>query len=246
MSFLTKLLDRPIAFHRPFVDLGVGVTGALMLSQAIYWSKRTRDADGWFYKTQIDWQDETGMTRTEQDNARKRLKAIGVLQEHKKGVPCKVYYRIDFEALQTRLQETCKLDSGKPANSDAGNPQTITETTAETTTESKQAPRKRGPILMTTYLYQCKEDGKQPLPESSAVFKYQEKTGLPMDFLLLAWKEFKDRSIDNGKKYKSWPTAFLNCVRDNWYGLWWVNDNGEFLLTSKGKQAETLHGVVHA
>lgn len=117
-----------------------------------------------------------------------------------------------------------------------------TSNSLEPTTEA-QAPRKRGPILMTTYLYQCKEDGKQPLPESSAVFNYQEKTGLPMDFLLLAWKEFKDRSIDNGKRYKSWPTAFLNCVRDNWYGLWWVSDNGEYLLTSKGKQAETLHGV---
>ena len=31
--------DRPIAFNRDFVDLGIGITGALLLSQAIYWSK---------------------------------------------------------------------------------------------------------------------------------------------------------------------------------------------------------------
>lgn len=32
-------LDRPTAFHRAFVQLGIGITGALLLSQALYWSK---------------------------------------------------------------------------------------------------------------------------------------------------------------------------------------------------------------
>ncbi|AGU58847.1 MULTISPECIES: hypothetical protein [Vibrio] len=41
-------LDRPIAFHRTFVQLGIGITGALLFSQALYWSKRTKDADRWF------------------------------------------------------------------------------------------------------------------------------------------------------------------------------------------------------
>ncbi len=44
-SDLGDLLDRPIAFYRVFVMITGSVTGALMLSQAVYWSKRTDDAE---------------------------------------------------------------------------------------------------------------------------------------------------------------------------------------------------------
>jgi len=129
------LLDRPIAFQRSFVRLGAGITGALMLSQAIYWTNRSEGRDGWFYKTQSDWEDETGMTRFEQEGARKKLRELGVLEEKKQGIPCKTYYRVNLETLQTRLLETSKQGSGKPADSAAENQQPITEITTETTTE---------------------------------------------------------------------------------------------------------------
>ena len=128
-------LDRPIAFQRSFVSLGVGVTGALMLSQAIYWTRRA--PNGWFWKTMDEWEAETGLTRTEQETARSRLRNIGVLLERKRGIPCKTWFAVDAEALQTRLRESCNLDCGKAANSDAGKPQPTSETTSETTSEKK-------------------------------------------------------------------------------------------------------------
>ena len=145
MSILT-LLDRPIAFNRTFVDLGVGITGALMLSQCVYWSTRTRDGSGWFYKTQAEWQRETGLTRREQETARKKLVGQGYLQEQKRGVPCKVYFCLNREALEADLMalaesrsfsmaESAKLDCTNAPNSGGGKRQTITESTAETTTE---------------------------------------------------------------------------------------------------------------
>lgn len=70
---LASMLDRPIAFQRSFVHLGAGITGALMLSQAVYWANRGSDDDGWFFKTQVEWEDETGLSRTEQETARKKL-----------------------------------------------------------------------------------------------------------------------------------------------------------------------------
>lgn len=100
---IPKLLDRPIAFHRCFVDIGCGITGALMLSQAVYWSKRTRDGDGWFYKTQAEWMEETGLSRTEQEKARRTLRALGVIDEVRKGVPAKLYYRVNDERLTMAL-----------------------------------------------------------------------------------------------------------------------------------------------
>ena len=39
-----------------------------------------RDADGWFYKTQKDIFDETALTRTEQETARKKLRGCRVLE----------------------------------------------------------------------------------------------------------------------------------------------------------------------
>jgi hypothetical protein len=49
-----QILDRPIAFHRCLVRVTKSVAAALMLSQAIYWSNRTKDPDGWFWKTAED------------------------------------------------------------------------------------------------------------------------------------------------------------------------------------------------
>ena len=86
--------DRPIAFNRDFVRLGIGITGALFLSQCVYWSKRTKSDGGWFYKTAAEWEDKTGLTRREQETARKRLKELGLIEEKLVGLPAKLHYRI--------------------------------------------------------------------------------------------------------------------------------------------------------
>lgn len=127
------LLDRPIAFHRIFVTITGSVNAALMLSQAIYWSKRTNDPEGWFYKTQKDWQEETGISRHELGTARKLLAAV--LEEKLAGMPATVHYRVSAEKLKTWLSESGKQDCRKTANWSAGKrqPTNKAETTAETT-----------------------------------------------------------------------------------------------------------------
>lgn len=160
--------DRPIGFNRAFVTLGVGINGALMLTQIVYWAKRTKDVDGWFYKTGEEWEDETGLTRTEQEGARRRLRDLGVIEEDRRGVPCRTFFRLKIDVLdallnggqaelqfagnpQTGLRETRKLVCRKPASLPAGNPQTITgttrkETTAGTTSESGAHARAPGAL----------------------------------------------------------------------------------------------------
>lgn len=146
MIAFADLMDRPIAFQRPLVRLGAGITGALMLSQAIYWSRRTDDADGWFYKSQPEWEDETGLTRYEQEGARKALCKLGVLEEVRQGVPAKLFYRVNFDRIRAILigekPQTGKVvdpnqDWGNSPNKKGENPQSFkgTETTTETTTE---------------------------------------------------------------------------------------------------------------
>lgn len=129
---ISALLDRPIAFQRPFVSIGAGITGALMLSQALYWSRRTQEDTDWFYKTQAEWEDETGLTRYEQESARSKLCKLGVLEEMKRGIPCKLFYRVNIEKLseillaklpQPSMRKTSSPVCGNPANKDAGFPQ---------------------------------------------------------------------------------------------------------------------------
>ncbi len=149
-KLLAHILDRPIAFHRIFVDLPagdkrLGVLGALMLSQALYWTARTEDPEGWFWKTAEEWQQETGMTRREQETARKRLRATGFWHEERRGLPAKLYFRVNLEALARALEKAAseKQDCTNAPNKDAQNGQTgldesgnlLTKTTTKTTSE---------------------------------------------------------------------------------------------------------------
>jgi hypothetical protein len=97
------LLDRPIAYHRVFAEIGGSVTAGVFLSQAVYWSQRTKNDEGWFWKTQKEWYEETYLKRREQEAARRELRAIGVLEEKKKGAPAKLYFKINAETLVKRL-----------------------------------------------------------------------------------------------------------------------------------------------
>ena len=128
MSQFLQLVDRPIAFQRSFVRLGVGITGALLLSQIVYWQNRMEGQ--WFYKTQADLEEETGLTRYEQEGARKKLVSCGVLEEAKRGIPAKLYFRVNQERLEELLigenqhagmGKTNKQGCGISANSDAEN-----------------------------------------------------------------------------------------------------------------------------
>ncbi|MGV2810870.1 hypothetical protein [Enterobacter cancerogenus] len=131
MSNFLQLVDRPIAFQRSFVRLGVGITGALLLSQIVYWQNRMEGQ--WFYKTQTDLEEETGLTRYEQEGARKKLVSCGVLEEAKRGIPAKLYFRVNQERLEELLLgenqhagmgKTSKQGCGISANSDAENQHT--------------------------------------------------------------------------------------------------------------------------
>ncbi|MFA0036475.1 hypothetical protein AB4423_06990 [Vibrio chagasii] len=104
-----------------------------MLSQAIYWSRRT-NASGYFYKTQAEWEDETGMTRRELDTARKKLRDLGILEEKKQGVPCRIFYKINEPNLIAQLRHSSLAECAKQCSTNAPTcaaqkRQTKTETT---------------------------------------------------------------------------------------------------------------------
>ena len=116
---LLEIIDRPISYHKCFAQITGSVAAGVMLSQLIYWSKRTSDPEKWFYKTQKEWQEETGLTRTEQENARKKLRNLGILEEKKEGVPCLLYFRFNVRIFRACLDILKNAVCGNPANKDA-------------------------------------------------------------------------------------------------------------------------------
>ncbi len=196
---ITNLLNefftsKIIAFKKPFVKLG-GIGPALMLSQLTYWSDKGTLSDGWFYKTVKEFTEETGMTRYEQETARRKLKSLGVIDVELRGIPAKLHYRVNLNILKARLVHFYNVESRKtslplsvklvcnnPTNSIAGKRRTITENTQKNTLENTTLPRREKLFLKSSdenslfesfwNLYDHKVGGKQPARRS---FEYLTK-----------------------------------------------------------------------
>lgn len=103
---IDRLLDRPVAYHRVFVDIAGSIHGAVMLSQALFWHHRVpAGRDGWWWKTYDEWDAETGLSRRLVDSARKALVAVGVMQFRSAGFPRRCWYRVDAAALNAVLEQ---------------------------------------------------------------------------------------------------------------------------------------------
>ena len=56
-----------------------GVNEARLFQQLAYWSDKGSDPD-WIYKTQKELEEETTLTRTQQEGARRNLRRLGVVK----------------------------------------------------------------------------------------------------------------------------------------------------------------------
>ena len=142
---------RLVSIPTAFIELTGDVASAGLLSQLLYWTSRTTNAEGWVYKSHAEWKRELGLGRCAVDRARRRLSELGVLQQ-----TCRMangrrtmHFRIDLAALRSAiLPPTGRPESGTPESSIsadrcAENRQTglpvsrtpTTETTTETTPE---------------------------------------------------------------------------------------------------------------
>ncbi len=128
---------RTIAFHREFVTVTGTVNAALLLSQILYWSNRTTKPGKWFYKSSADWMEETGLTRHGLLSARRRLVALNIVSEMRRGVPATINYRLNVDILNELIASSCpksgKLEVRKPAILLSEKQQSIPEMTQERT-----------------------------------------------------------------------------------------------------------------
>lgn len=107
-------------------------------------------------------------------------------------------------------------------------------------------PRERKPrIQLKTFIDQCMQAGEKPISGYQPLLTYVENTGLPMDFVQIAWDVFKREFLPPGEHASrlqaDWRRHFLNYVEKGYYRLWYAkqtDDGPVYELSTQGIQAQ--------
>jgi hypothetical protein len=112
-QLLLDIFAMPVSFHRSLIPITGSVTAALFLSHAIqttqqaeagdFGAPETDIVDGWFQLSQEQWTRETGLSRWEQATARRALRQAGLLTERREGLPSRLYFKVDKEAVSQAM-----------------------------------------------------------------------------------------------------------------------------------------------
>jgi hypothetical protein len=109
----------------------LGIESAFLLTILIEASDGLADNEGWFYQTIEKIGELTGLGRHKQDKIIKELIDLKILEQKNKGVPCKRYFKVNYEMIenlvfqnqQSSLSENGKLDCQKKTNYSVENSQ---------------------------------------------------------------------------------------------------------------------------
>lgn len=92
-------IGHPVAYYPQLALILGDVKMAILICQLVYWLGKQHDPDGWIRKGQRELTLETGLSRAEQESARRKLRALNVLKERKRGIPPMVQFFVCFDAL---------------------------------------------------------------------------------------------------------------------------------------------------
>lgn len=105
-----RLFDRPIAYHPWLAKAVGGVTRGILLSQLLYWQK-TKDKelnpslkdsknDGWVWKTEAEWREETALSVRELKSAIKGLVELKIIEIKEERLLHKRYFKVNLAKLE--------------------------------------------------------------------------------------------------------------------------------------------------
>ena len=101
LEVMHLLDDRPVAYKPALAKMFKSVKAGIMISQFLYWSRNrvTIERGGWFYKSEAEVYEETGLSAKEQRKAREILSEYYILDTKKMGMPARNWYRINYKKL---------------------------------------------------------------------------------------------------------------------------------------------------
>jgi hypothetical protein len=94
------LLPNRIVGYSPDLARAVGgATIGLFLSQLLFLSDKGANPDGWVYKSEQEMGRETGLTKREQQTARRKLLSLGVIAIERRGFRFSYHFKVIWERL---------------------------------------------------------------------------------------------------------------------------------------------------
>jgi hypothetical protein len=104
---LAELLGPSVAFHRTLAGVAGGVHAGLMLSRALHLTRlqARHRLDHWIASSAARWFEEIGLSRREQETARRDLVRTGLWEECLRGIPPSLVARIRLDCLLALLTD---------------------------------------------------------------------------------------------------------------------------------------------
>jgi hypothetical protein len=120
---------------RPTAVRAFGASAGILLSQFLYWQKRAQ-GQGWFWNTQSELEQQTGLSVDAQQTARKVLVKYGCLEERRVGLPSRLEYRLNLERLIQLLTEHGEVQPRQQSENLRYSHRETSESSAPVTSES--------------------------------------------------------------------------------------------------------------
>lgn len=133
-------VNNVIPIPRIYLEITGDYPAAALLNQMVYWSDKTKRNDGYFYKTNKEWQEELHLSKYQVSRATDKLKSLNLVETSLKkanGAPT-LHYKVDLDLLGDSIVK--KLNNGKLRNltiESKKTGQSLTEITTEITTEKE-------------------------------------------------------------------------------------------------------------
>lgn len=108
-----QFLKSPIAYSVNLARITGDAKATLFLGQLIYWTRVGTDViehEGWIFKTRLEWENETGLSRYEQESARLLLVQKGLIEEFRTGVPLRLSFRVNAGNLGQQFARLIQSD----------------------------------------------------------------------------------------------------------------------------------------
>lgn len=111
VAVMLEMFEQPILFYPWAARIAGNAMAGLFLSYAIKHTQRILDDGGpssaaWFSAPVDEVLQETGMTRFEQQAAKRSLVACGLLETQQQGLPARKTYRVNLPRLMHQLEQS--------------------------------------------------------------------------------------------------------------------------------------------
>jgi hypothetical protein len=99
------LPNRTVGYSPDLARAVGGATTGLFLSQLLFLSDKGANPEGWVYKSEAEMSRETGLTKREQQTARRKLLALGIIQIERRGFKFTYHFKVIWQRLYQVIEQ---------------------------------------------------------------------------------------------------------------------------------------------